>query len=247
MLVPLLVRLFPKDGHHVTGWHEEIQRTLPMYGRILDLGCGANRDLASYRSASVEVWGTDFEAHPALEYPQWFRRLGSDGALPFDDASFDVIFANMVLEHVCHPQRFLNEVYRVLRPGGRFIAHTISGDHYVTAIRRIVGVLPHTINQELVRLLYGRNCEDTFPTVYRLNTRTQLQRVCRLTGLELERVRRYADPGYFRFMPGLMKLATVCDRILEGFGPGLGRLYLTAVMHRPAFSATGYQAKRKCA
>jgi SAM-dependent methyltransferase len=230
---PLLGRLFPHDGHHVAGWHDELRRTVPARGRVLDLGCGANRDLAVYRSAAVEVWGTDFDAHPALEHARWFRPLRPGGAIPFDDGSFDVVFANMVLEHLRDPAAFLAEVRRVLRPGGTFLGHTISGDHYVTWARRLVGLLPHAVNQLLVKALYGREPEDTFPACYRLNTRTQLARACREAGVELMRVRRYADPGYFRFAGRLMDAATVIDRLMEGVGPGLGRLYLTVVIRKP--------------
>lgn len=44
--------------------------------------------------------------------------------LPFPDASFDVVRAEAVLEHVCDPQRCVSEIQRVLRPGGFVFALT---------------------------------------------------------------------------------------------------------------------------
>jgi len=44
--------------------------------------------------------------------------------LPFEDGSFDAVFAEAVLEHVCDPQRVVSEIVRVLRPGGFVYAVT---------------------------------------------------------------------------------------------------------------------------
>jgi ubiquinone/menaquinone biosynthesis C-methylase UbiE len=47
------------------------------------------------------------------------RALEADGeALPFPDATFDVVTSIQVLEHVMHPRKYLEEAFRVLRPGG---------------------------------------------------------------------------------------------------------------------------------
>src|SRR4051812_41705293 len=104
---------------------------MPSRGRVLDLGCGINTDLEAYRTADREVWGTDFDAHAELRHAEWFRHLRPDGTIPFPNRSFDVVAANMVLEHVADPARFFREVARVLRPGGHFVGHSISGTHYV--------------------------------------------------------------------------------------------------------------------
>ena len=183
----------------------------PERGRVLDLGCGVNADLENYRTPDREVWGTDFQAHPELQHPEWFRLLGNGGRIPFPDDHFDSVTAVMVLEHVADPRAFLSEVARVLRPGGRFIGHTISGTHYVTFIRRLFGLLPHAVNQTLVKKLYGRAEADTFPAFYRLNT----EAACGGSAMRLgwtRRVRRYADPGYFRFARPLETAAILAGR-----------------------------------
>jgi len=60
--------------------------------------------------------------HP---YGDRFRYLTSTGsALDLPDASVDVFFAGESIEHVFNVDAFLDEVYRVLRPGGRFIVTT---------------------------------------------------------------------------------------------------------------------------
>ncbi len=232
MAQTLLQRLFPADGHHAAGFHEELGAVMPAGGRVLDLGCGANTDLERYRAVGREVWGADFEPHPELRHPRWFRRLGPDGSPPFPDGHFDLVASNMVLEHVADPAAFLRGVARVLRPGGYFVGHTVSGWHYVVWVRRLFGLLPHAVNQSVVRRLYGRPAVDTFPAFYRLNTAGQLRRACRGTGLGAVRIRRYADPGYFRFAPPLLAAATLADRLITGLSSGCGRLYFTVVLRK---------------
>jgi SAM-dependent methyltransferase len=238
----LLTRLFPDDVHHVRGLHAELRSCLPQSGRILDLGCGVNTDLAPYRSPEREVWGTDLQAHPELQHAAWFRLMDGRGTIPFPDGYFDLVAATMVLEHVADPAEFFREIERVLQPGARFVGHTISGSHYVTWVRRALGLLPHSFNQALVRRLYGRPDVDTFPAFYRLNRPVQVRRACRPTGLTLLRLRRYADPGYFNFSPALRALAVVADWSLDQIAGGWGRLYFTVTLQKGAGALTAAAA-----
>lgn len=61
-------------------------------------------------------------AHPELE----FRLVPIDGSLPLQDNSFDVVWATEVIEHVADTGRWLSEVRRVLKPGGRVLLTTPS-------------------------------------------------------------------------------------------------------------------------
>jgi ubiquinone/menaquinone biosynthesis C-methylase UbiE len=109
--------------------------------RALDLGCGdgaltgllaeaaASRAGAAAGDAAGTVIGVDVaEAalrrararHPALT----FALAPIDGALPFDDGSFDVVWSSEVIEHVADTARWLSEVRRVLVPRGRLLLTT---------------------------------------------------------------------------------------------------------------------------
>lgn len=59
-----------------------------------------------------------------MEYEEHFGgTIRADGLdLPFRDDCFDLVLSQAVLEHVVDPQRYVDEVFRVLRPGGTFYA-----------------------------------------------------------------------------------------------------------------------------
>jgi SAM-dependent methyltransferase len=92
--------------------------------RVLDLGCRTGA-LASYYAKGNDVVGVDVD-HQALARAS--ERLGIETVwadveegLPFHDASFDVVVAGEILEHLADPHSAVAQVRRVLRPGGMFL------------------------------------------------------------------------------------------------------------------------------
>lgn len=93
--------------------------------RVLDNGCGIGTYVAHLRPLAREVWGLDYERDRVAEAA---RRLGPERlvvgageALPFPDASFDVVISNEVIEHVRDDRESVSEMVRVLTPGGRAV------------------------------------------------------------------------------------------------------------------------------
>jgi SAM-dependent methyltransferase len=231
-------RFFPGESSDAeAGYHRELQSRLLDARQVLDFGCGDNCELARYRTPDRQVWGVDVLKHPYLWHPEWFRLLDSRGRAPFADSSFDVIGSCWVLEHIRHPTRFLAEVQRLLRPGGFFVSLSINSLHYVTFLSRLVGLLPHTLTQQLVHRLYGRAIHETFPTYYQLNSSGQLRRLAQKSGLELTGLNRFENPDYFSFSPRLRQAAIVLDWLLGRFNPELGRVYFVATLHKPVLQS----------
>ena len=224
--------LFPKERHHCWALKDKLEALAPKDGAVLDLGCGDNSTCAYLRTATREVWGTDFQTHPTMQHPEWFRLLPSTGEIPFEDNSFDLVSAVWVLEHVQEPETFLNEIKRIIRPGGRFLGHSINSNHPITIARRLTNFLPHGLTQKVIAKLYGRAEHDTFPTCYRLNSKRQLRRAAERAGLDLINITRYADPGYYKFNRFVLHLGIMfdwlCERLL-----GCGKIYFTVEMQKP--------------
>jgi len=96
---------------------------LPPSPRILDAGCGTGRNLAEFAHLGPAV-GVDFSP----EAVEFCRRRGLAGVqvapveeLPFEDGSFDLIFATDVIEHLDDDRRALAELRRVAAPGARLV------------------------------------------------------------------------------------------------------------------------------
>jgi ubiquinone/menaquinone biosynthesis C-methylase UbiE len=103
--------------------------------RLLEIGFGEGYGAEVVRPwvreyVGVEVDG-DAVTHAAEKYgdPNSAFLLSDGSALPFDDASFDVVISFQVIEHVVDPQGFLREARRVTRPGGSALIVTPNRNH----------------------------------------------------------------------------------------------------------------------
>jgi ubiquinone/menaquinone biosynthesis C-methylase UbiE len=99
---------------------------LPASSRVADLGCGSGTfthllQRAGYDCVGLDISGKLIEVgrrkHPGIELLQ-----GDIEHLPFADASFDGVLLSGVVHHFPDPSRCASEVFRILRPQGRFVA-----------------------------------------------------------------------------------------------------------------------------
>jgi 2-polyprenyl-6-hydroxyphenyl methylase/3-demethylubiquinone-9 3-methyltransferase len=99
---------------------------------ILDLGCGAGflaNDLAArgHHVTGIDTTRENLDVARARDTTHSaVYVLGDACALPYADASFDVVCAMDLIEHVEAPDTLIAEVGRVLRPGGLFFFHTFN-------------------------------------------------------------------------------------------------------------------------
>ena len=109
-------------------------RAEPAGMRLLDVGCGGGLLAEAFAGLGCTVAGIDpsvptlaaARAHAATQGLAIDYRHGRGDALPFPDASFDIVTCCDVLEHVDDLEATIAEISRVLRPGGIFLFDTIN-------------------------------------------------------------------------------------------------------------------------
>ena len=132
-----MVRNLAAQAEAIWPQEEPILRRHPPAGDILDVGCGTGEIVARLAEsfADTRLVGVD------LEEPHLVRararcagfgartrfQQGDALALPFTDASFDLVVCRHVLQAVSDAPRALAEMRRVVRPGGRL--HLIAEDY----------------------------------------------------------------------------------------------------------------------
>jgi ubiquinone/menaquinone biosynthesis C-methylase UbiE len=112
----------------------------------LDLGCGTGRFAASFRQRfKVIVLGVDSSIKAkSLSQKNLIEVKVSDlnEALPFDKNSQDFIISIEVLEHLVNPDGFLNEIKRILKPGGYLILTTPNLASWYNRVLLVLGIQP---------------------------------------------------------------------------------------------------------
>src|SRR4051812_8195121 len=130
----------------------EIAAAVPR-GRMLDWGCGLGQMTWLLQRRNFDVTAFDIGAAdaalPDLPLTRDLRviRTTHPTTLPFADTEFDVVLSCGVLEHVDELSRpgneliSLNEIHRVLRPGGWFAIYQLPQRHaWQEALNRRLGV-----------------------------------------------------------------------------------------------------------
>jgi ubiquinone/menaquinone biosynthesis C-methylase UbiE len=195
-------RITPTLRYSQYFYEDVLREILPAGASWLDLGCGhkvlpiwrekQERDLVG--KAGVVV-GFDYDS-PSLRKHRSINNLvcGEISALPFPDNTFDLVTANMVVEHLDDPQVQFREVQRVLRPGGTFLFHTPNINGYTTVAARMI---PEFLKAPLAEVLDGRPAGDVFKTHYRANSESQIQHVALDSGFDVGKIRFIASSAKF--------------------------------------------------
>ena len=185
----------------------------------LDVGCGWHFDWPWEPAREAEltlranVFGLDIDSDAIMRHRSIKNRtVGALERLAFRDSSFDVVTANVVMEHVKYPALVLSEIHRVLRPGGTLLFRTPSARNYIVRLARRV---PRRPRVWLAGAIEGRKGEDVYPTHYRLNTSETIAEICKIVGFSRLRVTVTKPRGALTRFPVL----SVLER---GIAAGLG-------------------------
>lgn len=87
-------------------------------GRLLEIGAGSGWQAAELAARGFDVSAIDVAASSIPTQQAWPVRIYDGAHIPFEDASFDVVFSSNTLEHIKHIDLFQNEIQRVLKSDG---------------------------------------------------------------------------------------------------------------------------------
>jgi SAM-dependent methyltransferase len=201
-------------------YYEALQAQLSPDSWWLDMGCGhqvfadwMTREQQQVVGRSRLVAGIDLDWEGLRKHPAIERRVFGDlSRLPFASGAWDVISANMVMEHVDDPVAVLREVRRTLTPGGVFVFHTPNFYHWGTLVAR---ALPERLKKRLVRLFEGRAEADVFETHYRINTAAEIRRMAAAAGFDVLAIRHVNSSATLKMLGPLVLLELAYIRLIE--------------------------------
>ena len=179
--------------------------------RVLEIGCGLGTDGAQFAEAGADYTGVDLtEAAVELarrrfelfDLPGTFKTADAEN-LPFPDESFDLVYSHGVLHHTPETGKAIQEIHRVLRPGGRAVVMLYHRGSY-----------NYRVNISLLRRAGAQL----------LKWETGIKLVNRITGEPLESLREHA-----RLLKtereSYLKPAEFLSQNTDGAGNPLARVY----------------------
>ncbi|MYW65504.1 methyltransferase domain-containing protein [Streptomyces sp. SID8379] len=129
---------------------------------VLDIGCGDGTATATaarllpdrHRIVGVD-WSQDALRRAATRVPHVVRGELTGHGLPFGDASADAVVFSEVIEHLVDPDAALDEIRRVLRPGGHLLLSTPNLAAWYNRALLLAGVQP-VFSEVSLRAIHGR-------------------------------------------------------------------------------------------
>ena len=91
--------------------------------KLLEVGCGRGEFLNGFVNCGLRGFGVDMFPNALIKFPNANIKTANleKDKLPYPSNSFDVVFSKSVIEHFYYPEKIIQEMHRVLRPGGLVI------------------------------------------------------------------------------------------------------------------------------
>jgi SAM-dependent methyltransferase len=186
--------------------------------RLLDLGCADGEftiELAA-KIGAKSLYGIDVSDQSIARA----RTKGVDGIkadlnrpLPFEDATFDVIHASHVIEHLCDTDLFLREVHRLLETNGYFVISTCNLAAMHNILFLLLGKQPpaaHVSDEfDLLQQTPAAPPPTTGPRHRRVFTLDGLERLLEHLGFDIE---KEIGSGFYPLPAPLCRLVCLVDR-----------------------------------
>ena len=200
--------IVPKLKYSQEFYEDILEKRVEQKINWLDLGCGHHL-LPTWRftqeKALIEkagnVVGLDFDFPSLLKHKTINKKVAATADfLPFKENYFDVVTANMVVEHLDKPQIQFNEINRVLKPNGIFIFHTPNEFGYFSLARKMVS---GKMAKKLAKIFDGRDSDDVFEVHYKANNQKSIEAVAEETNFSVEKISFVSSDAVLALIPPL--------------------------------------------
>jgi len=181
---------------------------------ILEIGAGGGKNVSyDFAKLAQKVIGVDMDPR-ILNNPNLNESLCIDFFdNKFDDNSFDIIFANSVVEHIQYPQKFLTEIRRIIRPNGYFFFKTPNMLHFAIIIAKFTPYWFH----KFYCGLSGRKSEDTFPTYYYMNSTRRIEKLSKSVNFSYKIRTLECQPDYLFLDPVSFLMGVGYERLVNKY------------------------------
>jgi ubiquinone/menaquinone biosynthesis C-methylase UbiE len=149
---------------HVKYLKTDIMRevaSLPVNGRLLDVGGGTGRVSSAIRGLVDEIVIVDLSFGMLIESPHTILKpvCGGSESLPFADESFDRVIMVDTLHHVIDQTKSAYEMYRVIKPGGLLVIEEPDirtfGVKLIALAEKLLLMRSHFLDPDDITKLFG--------------------------------------------------------------------------------------------
>jgi SAM-dependent methyltransferase len=181
--------------------------------KILDVGCGHGDFLKPIYDKTIHSYGVDPDKK-ALDKNSFIKNktVGTVEKLPFESNFFDLVVTAWVLEHLKDPQKAFQEIFRVLKPGGKVVFLTPNAWNYNIWIIRLI---PEKFHDFFTRKFYDRQEHDTYSKQYKINSVKKISKTLKPTGFKKFQLILNGDPSYISFNNILFAFACFLEKIMD--------------------------------
>ncbi|MGI9447064.1 MAG: class I SAM-dependent methyltransferase [Pirellulales bacterium] len=200
------------------------------HSEILEIGSGSgkNRQNTLY-PMSKKIVGLDLDDrvlnNPFLDDAFNISAYQNKEKLP--NVKFDIIYSQMVAEHIDDGEKFISVQLSALKDKGVLIHSTVSKYYWTSLINSLV---PEGIKNWLIKELgSGRESDDVFPAHYKLNSKHQIEKICKKLNAKFKIIRQDEPPGYLQRSFILMLIYTMVHKPLQFVFPAVRPTFIFIV------------------
>ena len=211
-------------------WFKVVSSFCKPHFEILEIGSGSGRGLQNkLYPIAAKIVGLDLDKrvlnNPHLD--EAFNLSAYDLGEKLEGNKFDIIYSQMVAEHIDDAHRFISTQLEHLKDNGILIHSTVSKYYWVSLINDLISV--NLKNWLIKELGGGRGSDDIFPAYYKLNSEKQIKAVCKSLNVNFKIIRQDEPPGYLRRSIILMLIYTLIHKPLQLLFPALRPSFIFTV------------------